>query len=275
MVIPARTMSQLLTDGLNTLTLCWRSLVAPAVGASLVLGFLTMLIFVTTDSLALFEIVLEDPESLEALTNEELWELIRPLITAGVLAFVAQTVVFSYIAVASHRVVASRVAGEVVSGGHAGRFALRRMGTMIVVAVIGTLLTVAGLFLFVIPGIWVAGSLTVVASVVAVEPLGATSAIGRSFRLVRGRWWPTFGFVILVGLFSGVAIQLVQLLAVPLLFVGTPGVALGLAYVFGILVQGLVAAAVAAMITFVYIDLRARQETLSADSLAIAPATPL
>jgi hypothetical protein len=84
--------------------------------------------------------------------------------------------------------------------------------------------------------------------------------------LVRGRWWPTVGFLILVGLLGSVAAQLVQLIALPIVGAAGVGIAAGLGFVVLIVAQGVVVAAIAVMITLWYFDLRARKEPVAISS---------
>ncbi len=272
MHIQARTMAEMFSDGMNSLVASWKSLVTPALAASLVLGVVSIVALGATGSLEFFELVFNDPESLDGLTNQELSDLFYPVLIAGAIGLLAQMLSFSFISVATHTVIAASMNGLLVTGGDASRFALSRLPTVIVANIIIVVLLVGGLFLFIIPGIWIAGSVAVVMAVIALEPTGPARSIGRSFHLVRGRWWPTVGFVLVVGLIAGVSMQLVQFVAVPLLAVGTPGPALGVVYVFGVLVQGFVTAAVATMITVLYVDLRARKEQITTEDLF--PATP-
>ena len=275
MQIPTRTLSELFNVGMNSLAASWRSLVAPAVAASLVLGVVSIVALGATGSLEFFELVFNDPGARDSMTSDELAELFYPLMIAAGIGILAQMLAFSFISVATHTVIAGSMNGRLITGGEASRYAFARLPTVIVANIIIAVLVIGGLILFVVPGIWVGGSVAVVMAVVALEPTGPTRAIGRSFHLVRGRWWQTVGFVLIVGLIAGVSMQLVQFVAVPLLAVGTPGPALGLIYVFGVLVQGLVTAAVAAMITFLYIDLRTRKEPLTAEDLFPSQPRPL
>jgi hypothetical protein len=98
------------------------------------------------------------------------------------------------------------------------------------------------------------------AQVIAVEGAGPFAAIKRSFALVKGNWWQTFGFLLLIGLIGGTASQLIQVVAVPLLLVGGNGVAFGLAIALGIAFQGLIVAAIAVGIAIWYFNLRARTD---------------
>jgi hypothetical protein len=73
------------------------------------------------------------------------------------------------------------------------RFALRRLGSLFwveVIVIVG--LTFAFLALL-IPGIWLYAAWSVTTPALLIEGRRGPSAIGRSFRLVRGRWWPTAG----------------------------------------------------------------------------------
>jgi hypothetical protein len=97
-------------------------------------------------------------------------------------------------------------------------------------------------------------------AVIALEEAGPVDALRRSMTLVRGRWWPTVGFLIVVGLLGSVAAQLVQLIALPIIGAAGAGLATGLGFVVLVVAQGLVVAAIAVMVTIWYFDLRARKE---------------
>jgi hypothetical protein len=71
----------------------------------------------------------------------------------------------------------------------------------------------------------------------------------------------------MVGLLGGIAIQLIQLIALPLLATGRGSAALTIAAGLGVFAQGLLVAGIAAMYTHWYVDLRARQERLSTTDL--------
>lgn len=272
MDIPARGFSDVLTFGLEMLMKTWRSMLTPALGASLLFGFISVVVLGSTGALEFFDVVFNDPESLDLMTTEEFWDLVSPVLAGLGVMIIIQTIVYSFIGLVTHRLVASALAEEPLTPAQAVRLALKRMPTMLVAYVIAGLLIVVGLVLLILPGVWIGGSITMLAPVIAIEKVRSVEGIRRSFELVRGRWWPTVGFVLLVGLISGFAIQIVQLVAVPLLVVGSPGVAVGAAYVFGVMVQGMVAAAVAGMTTVWYVNLRAEREGVTyADLRSDAP----
>jgi hypothetical protein len=201
---------------------------------------------------------------------------------------------FVYLAV--HHVVASDIAGNQVSGPAARRHAISRLGIGVVAALLGlvivgaligvglavwlipfalvgtpnaisSLLSVVLLLAFVGPGIWLLISLSMTTPVIAIESKGPIASLARSFALVKGRWWPTLGFLLMVGLLGSLAIQLIQLVAIPLSVVGDLGAGVFLASAVGIGAQGLIVAGIGAMYTAWYIDLRARREDLLSEDL--------
>jgi hypothetical protein len=132
---------------------------------------------------------------------------------------------------------------------------------MTVIGLIASAGIAVGLLLLVIPGVWLAVSVAMVPHVVALEDRGVFGSLRRSVQLVRGRWWPTFGYLLLVGLVGSVAGWLLQSVAIPLVAVGDISTGLALVFVAGLIFQGLVVAAIAVMNTMWYFELRTRNET--------------
>lgn len=117
------------------------------------------------------------------------------------------------------------------------------------------------------PAAWLGVVLSMATAVISVERTGPLVGLQRSMFLVRGRVFPTLGYLLLVGLLGAVAVQLIQMVAIPLVTIGGSGAGFQLAAVLGIAVQGMIVAGMAAMYTGWYVDLRARKETLLSDSL--------
>lgn len=70
---------------------------------------------------------------------------------------------------------------------------LRCLGPLVVVGVVIGVCGGVGIFLLVVPGVFVLTRWAVAPAAVAVEGRGASSALGRSWSLVRGHFWHTFG----------------------------------------------------------------------------------
>lgn len=296
MVIAPRPFGQVLGDGMSGLGRTWKALASAALLIFIPVGIVTLVIFQVTGANDFLDKVVADPRFFDGMPADEFLELAQPFFQAVALVVALQILASLFVYLACHRIVASEVAGEAITGSQARRFALRRMGVGLVAAllalvavmaalgiglaiwlvplsILGTptatsvLISLALLVIFVFPGIWLAISLSMTTPVVALEDKGPANSLARSFRLVRGRWWPTLGFLLMVGLLGSVANLMIQLVAVPMSAVGDPFSGLSLASAIGIVAQGLIVAGIAAMNTAWYIDLRSRKETLLSESL--------
>lgn len=293
MEIRPRPFGQVLADAMNSLGRTWRQLASPALIAFIPAGILTFLVFGLTGAREFLELLLSDPD---AIPPREAWTMAAPLLEAVVYAAIIQLVATVYVYLASHRTIAGDLAGDPITGLEARRHARRRWGAGLVallVALIGlAVLFTAGvgmwiavasameaanalsvfmatllLLALITPAIWLAVSVSMTTSVISLEGRGPLGALRRSFYLVRGRWLPTLGYLLLVGLLGSVAIQLIQMIAIPLSTIGSSGPGVWLVAVAGIAAQGLIVAGMAAMYTAWYVDLRARRETLFSEGL--------
>lgn len=77
------------------------------------------------------------------------------------------------------------------------RNALSRLGSLLWLTAIAAVLITIGLLFCLLPGIWLAVSWVVAPVALLSEELKATRALGRSFRLVRPRFWPVLLVVLL------------------------------------------------------------------------------
>jgi hypothetical protein len=145
---------------------------------------------------------------------------------------------------------------------------------------IGAVLIFVGFFGFIALGIWLATKLSLVPSVLVLERLTLGAAIRRSWSLVRGYFWRTFGIEILVAVILGVASEIVvtpfTLISTFIFGIANPsGVASGGAALASFtqttqvisIVVGALAATITAVISsaataLIYIDLRMRKEGL-------------
>ena len=281
---------------MNSLARTWRALLIPALAVSIPVSIATVIVFRLTGGGEFLDTIVNNPEALQRLPRDVFWELSRPFYIAVGISTVLQLISGVFVALASHRAVASDLAGKTLTGGQVSILALRRYArglvavllitlTVAVLVGLGTAMWLApilavgtpnttsvlvALILFIVlmgPGTWAAVSVSMSTSVIAVEDTGALAAIRRSMRLVRRRWWPTLGFLLLVGLLGGIAIQLIQLIALPLAAVGGGSSALTIASALGVLTQGLLVAAISAMYTHWYVDLRSRRETVATTDL--------
>lgn len=267
MEITPRPFGDILGEGMTMLGRVWRRILAPAFWAFVLLGGATIAAFALTGADDILQLIVTDPQALDGMSEPELLETALVLLQGGLIALVCQLLAGGFVNLAVHRIVASEIAGEPVGAGAAASRGLGRLLVLVIAGIIGFLAIMVGLVALILPGLWLAGCFSMVSAVVALENVGPVDALRRSFYLVRGRWWPTVGFLLLVGLFGSVAAQLVQLVALPIVGGGDVGFGAGLGFVVLVVVQGFVVAAIAVLVTLWYLDLRARKEQLVTSSL--------
>lgn len=127
--------------------------------------------------------------------------------------------------------------------------------------------------------VWIWVGWLVVVPAMFVEDAGLVQAMGRSWRLVEGRWWRTFLVIFLLFIIQYVArvalnafIALGQYL---LLIVAPSGLVLGVSGAIQVIVDSLVNPILQIAIVLVYFDLRVRREGLDLFQLAQRVASPL
>lgn len=294
MRILPRPLGQVLTDAMNTLTKVWRLLAPTAIAAFVPASLLTLLAFQMTGVIELVERVLADPMYLQRMPDSEYDGMIRSLIQAGFMAAAIQGVATVFVFLFANRLVRASLVGETTSAGEARRHAAVRMfsgitgGLLAALTVVGTLALgvlawayvvnrpsftnqtlLANILLFALisPAVWLSVSMSMFTSVVSFEEAGVSGSLRRSIDLVRGRWGQTLLFLVLVGLFGTVAIQLIQVVALPLSFGGRSSLMGWLVALFGVAAQGLILASIGATYAHWYIDLRARKEPVLVNQL--------
>jgi len=184
--------------------------------------------------------------------------------TSIFIAFLIQSVLFSFVTFALTRVVVGEVMGVHVSPGRALIAAVRRAPTLLLLWVFVHVAELVSVLALGIGLIFAMCGLMVTVPVLASEPdQTAKSAFLRSWRLADGVRGRVFG-VLLVLAVTNFVLNLVLVLAPIALFAffveGTSlwVIGLGLQAVVGIVVQGVVAGAT----VYTYLDLRVRREAL-------------
>ncbi len=77
--------------------------------------------------------------------------------------------------------------------------AFKHLPTLFVLFVVNYFLTIAACIALIIPGIYVGVTLTLSSFILVFEGGGLGQAITGSFALIKGKWWSTFGLVIVLG----------------------------------------------------------------------------
>jgi hypothetical protein len=130
--------------------------------------------------------------------------------------------------------------------------------------------------------LWVFVGWIAVTPAMFVENIGLGPAMGRSWNLVKGRWWRTFLILLLmyiVWYVAGIALgAFIQLAQFALLIVLSPVIATGVAVAASQLISAVLTPVMQILIVLIYFDLRVRREALDlfqmAYQLSAPPALP-
>jgi hypothetical protein len=126
-----------------------------------------------------------------------------------VLAMLVLVPAFAVVAGAVTRAAVAAVAGQDLGVGRSYRFGIGRIWPLVQVIVLSWLLTMLGLVLFVVPGVVIGVLLAVSVPALVVEGGRAREALIRSWSLVGGHWWRTFGTILLTWLLLGLVVNLI------------------------------------------------------------------
>ncbi|MDZ7848229.1 MAG: hypothetical protein U5L96_16560 [Owenweeksia sp.] len=77
---------------------------------------------------------------------------------------------------------------------------LNRLPRALLVLFLWFLLIMAGFLVFILPGIYLAVVATLSIPVLVIEDTGVSKAFSRPFRLIKEKWWSTFGLIIVMGI---------------------------------------------------------------------------
>ncbi len=150
-------------------------------------------------------------------------------------------------------------------------FARQRLASLLWLSLISAALLFVGFLLFIVPGIWLLVALSTAVPALMFERINPLRALARSQELVRGRWWATFG-VLLIALLLVIGVEI--LLAI--IFgsiesgskVGSVALLIALDGISGAISALISYPFLAIVCAVIYIDLRRRKEGLDADRLA-------
>lgn len=170
------------------------ALTAGAIGGTIVLGVLSIVISTVFSSLLQGIVVAEvSRETLgEKLGFGALWQRVRGRFGA----LIGWAFLFALAWLIAVSLVVAAVAALATIGGLPG----------VVGAVLAGLLGGLGLVAL---GIWVNTKLAIVPSAIVIERLPIRSAMARSWRLTHGHFWRTFGVIVLIAVIVGVVTQVI------------------------------------------------------------------
>jgi hypothetical protein len=172
---------------------------------------------------------------------------------------------------ACFKAIADAWLGTTPDAGRSLRFGARRLPALIWLSIVGGVFLVLAFLAFVIPSIWLFVSWSLAVPVLLFERVGAVAALRRSFRLVRHRWWPTLGVLLVGYLLASIVAGIVQLIpsGIANAVASDSVVADAIAAVIGGTVSAMISTPyIAAILTLLYFDQRVRKEGFDLQLLA-------
>ncbi len=149
------------------------------------------------------------------------------------------------------------------------RFALRRLPALLWLEILTGVLLALAFVAIVIPGIWLYAAWSVATPALLIEGRRGWGALLRSFRLVRGRWWPTAGVLIVSELMAVILGGAIQALLVGVFLAGGSVVVVALTVSLAAGIGAILTRPfVSTMRTVLYYDLRVRKEGYDLELLA-------
>lgn len=159
--------------------------------------------------------------------------------------------------------------GEEVTWRESLRFAVSRWRPLTALVLVVLLASIPAMALCFAPYVWITGIWAVAVPALLVEGTGPLASLGRSQQLVRGRFWPVLGTVLLAGLLAsllqGIFVGPVVVLQLVGASVVLTSMLTGLAQLFG---SALTLPFTAAVTAVIYFDLRVRKEGYDLELLA-------
>ena len=200
-------------------------------------------------------------------SDEDTWTYLAGAGSAALVTFLATTIASG----ACFKAIADAYLGEAPTWRNSLGFAARRFHSILWVTILFYVVASLGLVLLIVPGVYLWASFGVAVPVLLTEGIKGRRALGRSRRLVKGRWWPVFAVLLLGTILTGIVSSVLTALVGAISFVEAD--AYSLASIAAQILAGTVSNAItvpftAAFVIVLYFDLRVRKEAFDLQLLA-------
>ena len=211
-------------------------------------AFLSGVVFAPeTETIVLFG------EEIETTTRSAGVSIIVALIAAAVAVIIS-----SVLQAAIMRAAAQASIGDPVDIDASYRWGFARFGSVLLVSILVGLAVGFGFLLLIIPGIIFLVLFSVSIPALVVENRRGTDAMSRSWNLAKGHFWHALGVIIVAFIIAAVISAILSAIGGDNWF---------LAWIFSAIAQIITAPFTALVTVLLYLDLRARTEALTADTL--------
>ncbi len=171
---------------------------------------------------------------------------------------VISVIIWAVLQAAILRAAAQATIGDPVDAEESYRFGFKRLGSVILVSLLVGLAVGFGLLLLIVGAIIFAVLFSVSVPALIVENRRGTAAMSRSWNLVKGHFWHALGVIFVAALITGAVSGIIGSIG---------GSAWVVRWIFTAIAQILTAPFTALVSVLLYLDLRARSESLSASTL--------
>ena len=180
------------------------------------------------------------------------------IVLGSIIGAVIAIIISAILQAAMLRAAALATIGDPVDVSESYRWGLKRFGSVLLVAFLVGITVAIGFVLLIIPGIIFLTLLSVSIPAVVIENRRGTDAMKRSWNLAKENFWHVLGVIIVAAIITGVVSSILNSLG---------GSSWFGSWIFSAIAQILTAPFSALVSVLLYLDLRARKEALTADSL--------
>ena len=180
------------------------------------------------------------------------------VVLGAIIAAIVGVIISSVLQAALMRAGALATIGDPVDVESSYRWGLKRFGSVILVGLLVGLAVAVGLLLLFVGAIIFGVFLAVSIPALIIEDRRGTEALKRSWQLVSGHFWHVLGVVVVAAIITGIVSSILGALGGSNWFVS---------WIFSTIAQIVTAPFAALVSILLYLDLRARKEALTADSL--------
>ena len=99
------------------------------------------------------------------------------------------------------------------------RLAMKKYGGILIIGFLTFIVCIIGMFFFILPAIYLGITLSLAYPIYVFEDVSPTEAFARSFKVIREKWWSTFGLLFVTGLMAYV-VQMVFSLPFMAIYLG-------------------------------------------------------
>lgn len=177
---------------------------------------------------------------------------------AGAIGGLILVLISAVLQAATVRAAAQATIGDPVNVEASYRYGFRRLGSVILISILVALIVAAGFILLIVPGIIFLVFLSASIPALIVENRRGTDALGRSWGLVQGNFWHALGVIFVAAVIVGVISGIIGAIG---------GSNWAVRWIFTAIAQIVTAPYAALVSVMLYLDLRARRESLSASTL--------